>query len=249
MCGLVGFLGKRFAFDLDTAVGRMADRVRHRGPDDGGVWTDRSAGIALAHRRLSILDLSPAGHQPMDSACGRYVLVFNGEIYNHLALRDELQAARLAPIWRGHSDTETLLAGFAGWGVSATLQRAVGMFAFALWDRSWRTLTLARDRLGEKPLYYGWTGEGTRRALVFGSELKALRAYPAFSNPISRDALQLYMQFCSVPAPYSIYENVFKLSPGCILTVKGDKCEPEQVKIEPLLANGRRSAAGFDKSI
>jgi asparagine synthase (glutamine-hydrolysing) len=211
----------------------MAERIRHRGPDDGGVWEDRSVGVALAHRRLSIVDLSPAGHQPMDSASGRYILVFNGEIYNHLALREELEAARLAPLWRGHSDTETLLAGFAGWGVSATLQRAVGMFAFALWDRSGRTLTLARDRLGEKPLYYGWAGEGTRRAFVFGSELKALRAYPEFSNPVSRDALALYMQSCSVPAPYSIYENVFKLSPGCILTVPGDACEPEQVKIEP----------------
>jgi asparagine synthase (glutamine-hydrolysing) len=232
MCGLVGFLGKRIAFDLDAAVGRMADRVRHRGPDDGGVWTNRSAGIALAHRRLSILDLSPAGHQPMESACGRYVLVLNGEIYNHLVLRDELQAAQLVPIWRGHSDTETLLAGFAGWGVSATLQRAVGMFAFALWDRSERTLTLARDRLGEKPLYYGWVGEGTDCAFVFGSELKALRAYPGFSNPVSRDALALYLQFCSVPAPYSIYENIFKLSPGCILTVPADECEPKQVKID-----------------
>jgi asparagine synthase (glutamine-hydrolysing) len=253
MCGLVGFLGRPSSSALEAIVGGMGEKIRHRGPDDGGAWADRRVGIAFAHRRLSVVDLSLAGHQPMESACGRYVLVFNGEIYNHLGLRDELEAARLAPTWRGHSDTETLLAGFATWGVSATLQRAVGMFALALWDRSGRSLTLARDRLGEKPLYYGWAGDGTRRAFVFGSELKALRAYPGFSNPISRDALALYMQFCSVPAPYSIYENLFKLSPGCILTVPGDACEPEQLRIEPYwrvadvarqgLANAFRSEA------
>ena len=193
MCGLAGFIRKPSSSDLETPVLSMANRLRHRGPDDGGTWTDTCTGVALGFRRLSIIDLSPAGHQPMHSISGRYVLVFNGEIYNHLSLRAALEAAGLAPTWRGHSDTETLLAGFAEWGVAATLRRAVGMFAFALWDRVERRLTLARDRFGEKPLYYGWVGNGADRALVFGSELTALRAYPGFANPVSRDALALYL--------------------------------------------------------
>lgn len=145
----------------------------------------------------------------------RYVMAFNGEIYNHLALRAELEASARAPAWRGHSDTETLLAGFSAWGVTATLKRAVGMFAIALWDRQDHRLTLTRDRLGEKPLFYGWV----RGAFVFGSELKALRAYPGFDNPIDRDALALYLQHCAVPAPYSIYQDIFKVEPGCVLTL------------------------------
>ena len=154
----------------------------------------------------------------MRSISGRFVLVFNGEIYNHLDIRDELTAAGAAPVWRGHSDTETLLAAFEHWGVKATVSRAVGMFAIALWDRRERRLTLVRDRLGEKPLYHGWVGRGANRTLVFGSELKALRAYPGFDNGVSRDALALYMQHCAVPAPYSIYRDIFKLAPGHMLT-------------------------------
>jgi asparagine synthase (glutamine-hydrolysing) len=168
----------------------------------------------------------------MQSECGRYVLVFNGEIYNHQALRAELESAGSSPAWRGRSDTETLLAGFAAWGVAATLKRAVGMFAIALWDSAERQLTLARDRFGEKPLYYGWVGEGANHALVFGSELKAFRAYPGFANPVSLDALALYMQFSNVPAPYSIYENVFKLMPGCLLVFDAKDFSTQAISIE-----------------
>ena len=167
MCGFAGFFSLRSDLDKssEAVVSRMADRIIHRGPDDSGVWADDHAGIALAHRRLSIIDLSPAGHQPMHSAGGRFVLVFNGEIYNHFVLRSELLKAGYDNVWRGHSDTETLLASFALWGVSETLQRAVGMFAFALWDREERCLSMGRDRFGEKPLYYGWVGS----SFVFGS--------------------------------------------------------------------------------
>jgi len=232
MCGLVGFLRRASSDDLEAHVLRMADRLYHRGPNDRGAWADSSVGVAFGFRRLSIVDLSPAGHQPMSSACGRYVLVFNGEIYNHTALRTELAAAGLVRPWRGHSDTETLLEAFTKWGIRASLVRAVGMFALAVWDKVERCLTLARDRFGEKPLYYGWVGIGAERALVFGSELKALRTYPGFSNPISRDALALYMQRCYVPAPYSIYERVFKLSPGCLLTFHPVDLQTETVSIE-----------------
>jgi asparagine synthase (glutamine-hydrolysing) len=212
----------------------MAGRIAHRGPDDAGVWVDERAGIALAHRRLSILDLSPAGHQPMQSASGRFVLVFNGEIYNHLAMRRELEGvdcrASLAMTrWRGHSDTETLLAGFEAWGIEETLKKTVGMFAIALWDKAECRLTLVRDRLGEKPLFYGWV-HGT---FVFGSELKALRAYPGFDNPVSRDALALYLQFCTVPAPYSIYQDIFKLEPGCMLSLNAKGLAGKTVRVEP----------------
>jgi len=231
MCGLTGFLTTAAGpvGDMASVVTGMALAIEHRGPDDAGAWMDAQAGIALGHRRLSIVDLSPAGHQPMHSACDRYVLAFNGEVYNHLALRAELEQQAGVPLqWRGHSDTETLLAGFAAWGVAATLQRAVGMFAIALWDRSERRLTLARDRLGEKPLFYGWV----RGAFVFGSELKALRAYPGFDNPISRDALALYLQHCAVPAPYSIYQDIFKLEPGCLLSLAAADIPGKAVHIE-----------------
>lgn len=197
-------------------LGRMGEAIAHRGPDDSGVWLDADAGIGLSHRRLSILDLSPAGHQPMASASGRYVIAFNGEIYNHLGLRRQLDD----PAWRGHSDTETLLAGFESWGIEQTLQRAVGMFAIALWDRETRTLTLARDRLGEKPLYYGWQGG----VFLFGSELKALKQHSAFIGEVDRDALALYLRYGYIPAPYSIYRGIHKLAPGTLLQLHaGDR--------------------------
>ena len=219
--------------DNIEAIGtRMALAIQHRGPDNAGVWAEKATGVCLAHRRLSILDLSAAGHQPMRSASDRYVLTFNGEIYNHLSLRAELQDIGQAPAWRGHSDTETLLAAFENWGVDATLKRTVGMFALGLWDRHERRLWLARDRMGEKPLYFGWVGAGANRALIFGSELKALRAYPGFANPVSRDALALYFQYSVVPAPYSIYEDVFKLQPGCVLTADIDGIAGKSVHIE-----------------
>lgn len=309
MCGITGAWGPAAGTAPKEWVQRMAGTLSHRGPDDGGSWVDAEAGLALGHRRLAILDLSPAGHQPMVSACGRYVIAFNGEIYNHLTLRRELEvassdfaalqgsvsqrqnardpykskiegcevlpspqpvsplgrgaigslpmarggmergsslgrcssgsgderAAALAPrpnpsprrgegqldhvrgelSWRGHSDTETLLAAFGRWGVEDTLRRVVGMFALALWDRRDRVLTLARDRLGEKPLYYGWQGE----TFLFGSELKALKAHPAFRAGIDREALTLLLRHNYVPAPYSIYQGIWKLPAGTYLQV------------------------------
>lgn len=212
MCGLTGFLHPA-GFDPPAAnalATAMAERIAHRGPDDAGVWSDAEAGYAVAHRRLSIVDLSPAGHQPMHSASGRWVLAYNGEVYNHLALRQQLQGEGAAPAWRGHSDTETLLACIEAWGIEPTLKRSVGMFAIALWDRSQRVLTLARDRIGEKPLYYGWQSS----TFLFGSELKALRAHPAFNATVDRGALALLLRHNYIPAPYSIYQGIHKLPPG-----------------------------------
>lgn len=219
MCGITGGWASSDFTILRTALPRMTDAINHRGPDDSGSWMDAHAGIALGHRRLSIIDLSAAGHQPMASTGRRFVMAFNGEIYNHLELRGELEGNDFA--WHGHSDTETLLAGFEVWGVEATLKKAVGMFAIALWDAQTRTLHLARDRFGEKPLYYGWVGQGAGRAFVFGSELKALRIFPGFDNPVCHQALAQYMRFMYVPAPRSIYQGIFKLEPGCLLTIRG----------------------------
>ena len=191
----------------------MGNRLKHRGPDGRGEWVDADAGIALAHRRLAIVDLTPAGGQPMASADGRWIISFNGEIYNHAALRRELEERQQAPAWRGHSDTETLLAAVAAWGIGKAIERTVGMFALALWDRQTRVLTLVRDRLGEKPLYYGLQGG----VLLFGSELAALRAHPAWVADIDRGALALLLQFGYVPTPWSIYTGIRKLPPGTML--------------------------------
>ena len=215
MCGLTGFLGAvpfQAKGEQQAVLKRMTDTIVYRGPDDAGYWCDGERGIALGHRRLSILDLSPAGHQPMHSSGGRYVIAFNGEIYNHLRMRQELETGGAAPAWRGHSDTETLLAGFDAWGIQGTVERAVGMFAFAVWDRQTCTLTLGRDRIGEKPLYYGWQGRGREAVFLFGSELKALRAHPAFEHVIDRGALCLQMRHSYIPAPHSIYRGIAKLS-------------------------------------
>ncbi len=193
----------------------MGNTIANRGPDDSGVWFDPENGIGLSHRRLSILELSAAGHQPMVSTGGRYVIAFNGEIYNHLALRTEVGKAGRTLSWLGRSDTETLLAGFEAWGIEKTIRRTVGMFAVAVWDTVSRKLTLARDRLGEKPLYYGWGGN----AFLFGSELKALRAHPEFRGEINRDVLCLLLRHNYIPAPYSIYRDVYKLPPGTLLQI------------------------------
>lgn len=230
MCGFAGFLGfgALSAENVPVTVQKMGEAIRHRGPDDSGVWHDESGQIALVHQRLSILDLSPAGHQPMASPSGRYVIAFNGEIYNHLALRSELE--KIAPPvggWRGHSDTETLLAGIEAWGLEATLKRAVGMFALALWDRQARVLWLARDRVGEKPLYFGWQGLGQRRVFLFGSELSALKAHPQFVAPIDRGALALFMRHNYIPAPHSIHQGIAKLEPGQLLRVSLAAQEPQ----------------------
>jgi asparagine synthase (glutamine-hydrolysing) len=204
----------------------MGQAIAHRGPDDADVWLDHDQGILLSHRRLAVVDVSEAGHQPMLSSCGRYVFVFNGEVYNHLDLRRKLESTGLAPAWRGHSDTETLLAGFAEWGIRGTVESCIGMFAFAVWDKSRCTLTLGRDRLGEKPLYYGWQGQGQLATFLFGSELKALKVHPAFKAEIDRGALCLLMRHNYIPTPHSIYEGISKLEPGCLLTVSLTQTEP-----------------------
>lgn len=227
MCGIAGYWSKSGEAVDATA---MASALSHRGPDDSGAWADAEAGIALSHRRLAIIDLSPTGHQPMASPDGRWLLVYNGEIYNHLAIRAELEADG-AIAWRGHSDTETLVHGIERWGLEATLQRSVGMFALAVWDRKERQLHLARDRMGEKPLFYGWS----RAGLVFGSELKALHAAPGFDNPIDPEVLSLYFRFNYVPAPWSILRHVYKIEPGVIATF--DRAALETIPPAPPTAN------------
>lgn len=230
MCGFAGFLSAAGGIDCTQAqevLRHMANAIVHRGPDSDGYWADPALGIGLAHRRLAIVDLSPAGTQPMASGSGRYVLAFNGEIYNHQLLRQSLEReGKVIAPWRGHSDTETLLAGFSAWGLVPTLQRAIGMFAIALWDRELRTLTLARDRMGEKPLYYGWQGQGKAATFLFGSELPALRSHPAFTADISRDALALYMRHNCIGGANSIYSGIRKLLPGHVLTVSCMAPEP-----------------------
>jgi asparagine synthase (glutamine-hydrolysing) len=216
MCGVAGFVDNRCAHSAENwarTAAAMAAPLRHRGPDDAGVWTDPAAGVALAHRRLAVLDLSPAGHQPMTSSCGRYVLTYNGEIYNHAELRDELSASRRT--FRGHSDTEVLVEACAAWGVEATLRKLIGMFAFAVWDRAARTLTLARDRLGLKPLFWGRFGE----LFLFASEIKGLRAHPGWTPEIELESLCAYMRWGHVAAPYCIYRGLHKLVPGEFLVL------------------------------
>ena len=222
MCGICGVFQSGNESCISAPVlEAMCDSLQHRGPDSGGVWIDEAAGVALGHRRLAIIDLSPTGSQPMHSADNRWVIVYNGEIYNYQDLRTEL--AGLGHSFRGTSDTEVILAGFSQWGVECTLKKLVGMFAIALWDRQERVLYLARDRMGEKPLYYGWMG----RVLLFGSELKALRAHPAWQAEIDRNALALYFRFSHIPAPYSIYQGIFKLPPGTFLTLSMAGSVPE----------------------
>jgi len=217
MCGVTGFIdaGTPRYDDLFGAIKRMTSAIQHRGPDDEGIWIDETTPIVLGHRRLSIIDLSPSGHQPMVSAHGRYVMVFNGEIYNYLDIKQQLEASGDAPAWRGHSDTEVLLAAFERWGPEKAIQQCTGMFAIALWDIQDRKLHLIRDRMGEKPLYYGWSNQ----VFLFGSELKAFYAHPKWVGEINRDALCLYLRYNYIPAPYSIFKHVFKLIPGSILTV------------------------------
>ena len=212
MCGIAGFIDFKASTtesDGTQATGRMADRIAHRGPDDSGVWCDPQHGAFLAHRRLSIVDLSAAGHQPMASASGRYVIVYNGEVYNYRELRIELESTR-AVAWRGHSDTEVVLAAFEAWGIEATFTKLVGMFAMAIWDRSEHALTLVRDRAGEKPLYWGML----QGRLAFGSELKAFEGLANSGLRTNHAALPLLLRFGYIPAPHSIYEGLEKLMPG-----------------------------------
>jgi asparagine synthase (glutamine-hydrolysing) len=225
MCGIAGFVNPSCRLsrpELEELALIMATTLRHRGPDDCGVWADPATGVTLAHRRLSIQDLSAEGHQPMRSADGRYILSFNGEIYNFYEIKSHLEQA--GHTFRGHSDTEVMLAAFCEYGINLALEKFIGMFAFALWDCQQRTLYLARDRAGEKPLYYGWN----RGVFLFGSELKALRAYPHFRGDVDSQALALYMRYSYIPAPHSIYQNIFKLPPGTILKLTAAHFEKQQ---------------------
>jgi len=228
MCGIVGFLDLKhlsLSEDFRSVLTRMMDPIYHRGPDDSGLWVCPENGIALGHRRLSIIDLSLEGHQPMHSASGRYVVVFNGEIYNYKCIRQELDGNYRID-WRGHSDTEILLAAIEEWGLVKAVKSFIGMFAFVLWDRQERKLHLVRDRLGEKPLYYGWLGD----VFLFGSELKSLKLHPVWRGEVNRDALTLLMRHNYIPTPYSIYKGIYKLLPGTILTLdtstRGKTAEP-----------------------
>jgi asparagine synthase (glutamine-hydrolysing) len=217
MCGIVGFMDRNSrmsAGEVRATIQRMANSLRHRGPEDQGCWIDSRLGLALGHRRLSIIDLSSAGHQPMISSCGRYVLILNGEIYNFRELRKDLE--REAEKFRGHSDTEVMLVAIRRWGLERAIQRFNGMFAFALWDSQEGLLYLGRDRAGEKPLYYGWAGQ----SLLFASELKALRCHPHFPGEIDRDVLALFLRHNFVPGPHSIYKGIRKLPPGTLLTIR-----------------------------
>lgn len=224
MCGITGFIdyAQATSREVGEAVAtKMSVTLRHRGPDDSGVWSDPARGVFLAHQRLSIVDLSPAGHQPMASVSGRYVIVFNGEVYNHGEIRQQLDGVA----WRGNSDTEIILAAIERWGLEPALQQFVGMFAFALWDCQTASLTLVRDRFGEKPLYWGQFGS----ALLFGSELKALKQHPAFVGTVNRDALAGYMTYGYLPGSASIYEHVQKLQPGSMRVFQADGSTREQV--------------------
>ena len=231
MCGIAGYIdgNRRSAQEHDDIATRMIARLRHRGPDSQGVWCDTSSSLVLAHARLAIIDLSPAGAQPMHSASGSYVIVFNGEIYNFQKLRNRLKQQGSSPDWRGHSDTEVLLACFEAWGIEKTLKGLVGMFALALWDRRDKKLYLARDRMGEKPLYYGIH----KNTFLFASELKALKAHPDFTGEIDREALTLYLRHNYIPAPWSIYKGIKKLLPGCFLEVSIDNNSSLKQSIVP----------------
>ena len=249
MCGIAGLWIPRArpAADARRDARSMASAISHRGPDGGDEWIDEQTGVALAHRRLSILDLSPAGAQPMRDISERFVIVFNGEIYNHLDLRRSFEDEGATPVWRGHSDTETLLAAIASWGVQRTLDRVCGMFAFALWDRSTRSLTLARDRLGEKPLDDGWSN-GT---FLFGSELKALLAYPGFDNAIDHEAVAAFLRLSYVPDPATIFQGIRKLRPGYFLRLASASAAPEPQpywSLEAVILEGGRESLTDDYS-
>lgn len=247
MCGIVGFWAPGFPEgEAAATLSNMEHALAHRGPDDHGIWFDGSAGVGFGHRRLAIVDLSPEGHQPMRSASGRYTLCYNGEVFNFGALMEELRARGHS--FRGHSDTEVMLAAFEEWGLEASLKRFIGMFAFALWDAQERALHLVRDRLGIKPLYYGWQN-GT---LLFGSELKGLRAHPHFAAPVDPSALALFLRHGYIPAPHSIYVGIHKQEPGTIVTVAAPS-QPYAARTKPfwaargIIAEGLRAPfAGSD---
>jgi len=245
MCGIAGFVsfdGERSAEALRATAEGMAARLVHRGPDDDGTWVDATAGVALGFRRLRIIDLTKAGAQPMSSASGRYVIIFNGEVYNFERLREELQRADAAPAWRGHSDTEVMLACFEAWGVRKAVGRFIGMFALAVWDRHERSLILGRDRAGVKPLYAAFAGRG----LLFASQIDALAAHPGFTTSIDRGAAGLYARLGYVPAPFSIARGVQKIRPGTLLIAREDGTRTEEAYWSP--ADVAASSAAFPGS-
>lgn len=220
MCGIAGFLAPGgLDHDASKSLVAMTNAIVRRGPDDDGHYLDAESGVALGHRRLSILDLSPAGRQPMADQSGRFVLTYNGEIYNYQELRAALERAGKAPQWRGTSDTEVLLAAVAAYGLREALQRTKGMFAVALWDRQERVLHLARDRLGEKPLYFGWQGRGEARSFLFGSDVAALRQHPSFEGETDPDSIGLLLRYLYIPEPFSAWRGIRKVMPGTILTL------------------------------
>ena len=252
MCGIAGFIGfgDFQIVDASNTAKQMGDAISQRGPDNQGLWMDDLAQVALVHQRLSILDLSPTGNQPMISTSGHLVTVFNGEIYNHLDLRSELEKDGIFGMgfngWRGRSDTETLIMAIEHWGLEKVLEKLVGMFAFALWDRKKKSLVLVRDRIGEKPLYYGCQ----KGVFLFGSELKALKVHPMFEGRINRDAMTLQLRHNYIPAPYSIYEGIKKLPPGTFLELNINKNQflinelPKPVKywsLENLITKGQEN--------
>ncbi len=226
MCGFAGIYSSEQASELQLSqlASMMASELQHRGPDDDGCWSDDV--FAVAHRRLSVIDRSSSGSQPMKSQCGRYVIAFNGEIYNHRNMRNEILSSQPSLLLKGHSDTETLLENISTFGLLHTLENINGMFSFALWDRKDRSLYLARDRLGEKPLYWGWSNQ----SLIFGSELKALRKHPGFCTEISEIGLLDYLRYAYIPAPLTIFKNIYKLEPGTFLKASGSIpiCPPNQ---------------------
>jgi asparagine synthase (glutamine-hydrolysing) len=240
MCGIAGFFGGDWGGigEAKTRARDMAAGISHRGPDGAGEWVDETFHIAMAHRRLSIIDVSSAGSQPMISKSGRYVIVFNGEIYNHNDMRAELGRRE----WRGHSDTETFLTGFEEWGCAETLRKTVGMFAIAVWDLKERELVLARDRIGEKPLYYGWQGH----TFLFGSELKALRRHPSFTSEIDRGSLDLLLRFGYIPSPFSIYRGIRKLVPGTLIRLKAGGVSKSFPDPEPYWTLSGSVDSGYD---
>ena len=216
MCGINGFYSKSSS-TFNNIIVKMNSAISHRGPNTNGTWLDKNSGIVFGHQRLSIIDLSVAGNQPMRSSSERFILTYNGEIYNYLEIRKELEKNNSHIKWSGNSDTEVLLEAIDFWGIEITLQKIDGMFAFGLWDQKNRSLTLARDRIGEKPLYFGWQGRGDNKVFLFSSELKSLKVHPEFNKEISRDAIALQLRHNCIPAPYSIYRNIYKLLPGHFL--------------------------------
>lgn len=249
MCGFVGYISQNHSSHSESLLRSMSQAIQHRGPDHSGTWVDMDASFCLAFKRLAILDLSEAGNQPMVSSTGRYVIAFNGEIYNYQILKKDLEKEYDCIDWRGSSDTELLLFLIEKYGLNAALQKCVGMFAVALWDRKLNHLSLARDRFGEKPLYYGWLEQG----FVFGSDIQSFRKFPNFSNKICKKALGLYLNYSYVPAPLSIYENIFKIEPGQIIKFSSISGEVSKIskswywKIEEQLEKSKANPFTSDK--